>query len=519
MIRFSSLGLAALSGLAAGAAQAQTPPPPADTTPPAVLDAPVQTAPPAPTADAAPPAPTDAPPPPPTVTVPPPALIIASDLRAPDLFSGAPGPTGFHPTLWDGASADLARLAAPMAAQKPLSPAFAAFALRLFSTSAHAPDGAAADADLAAARIGVVLALGGAAQAQTMLGHTPGVAASPALSQVAAETDLVLGQDDQACQVGDALTQGKDQPYFRRLRAFCLIRAGSADAAQLTFDLASSQARDDVYKRLMSAAISKTPPGPADMSNGLNFALSSFLKLDLTPALPAAWRPILVAMTKDEAADPGLRQAAQTQLNAHGPGDPPVIAAPVLIPLEAGDLKSARAARAQIERNDAAGATVLELALIDAALTTAEGKPNAEVMDQLVERGVSGDPSEHLRAQQAAALYGALGAAVSSQARAEFASFDLGRSPASQARLYELQMVRAVGDAALLSLWLGADAGPAGPPPVERAEIVRALMRSGFGENARAIALEGLIGLITPPPPPPPEPKAKAPPRRKRHAR
>ena len=52
------------------------------------------------------------------------------------------------------------------------------------------------------------------------------------------------------------------------------------------------------------------------------------------------------------------------------------------------------------------------------------------------------------------------------------------------------------GDAALLSLWLAADAGTAGPPALERARIVRALRGFGFAQDARNVALEGLIGLI-----------------------
>ncbi len=405
-----------------------------------------------------------------------------------------------------------------MAAQKPLSPAAQAFAHRLLSTGGQAPDGGGADADLAAARINAVLALGDAAGARAMLDHTPGVTASPSLSQVAAETDLVLGQDDQACQVGDSLAQGKDQPYFRRLRAFCLVRAGNTDAAQLAFDLADSQAKDQVYKRLMSAAVSGTAPGDASLRNGLDLALSQQLKLDLTPAIGSAWAPILVAIAGGPAyADP-IRVAATAKLKAQGYGDPPTVAAPVLIPLEAGDVKSARAARVQIERNDAAGATVLELALIDAALTTAEGHIDPAVMDQLVERGAAGDPNDHLRAQQAAALYAALGAPMTGQARAEFAAFDLGRSSASQARLLELQLASAGGDAALLSLWLAADAGPGGPPPTERAQIVHALAAAGFDQDARAFALEGFIGLITPPPAQPApvsEPKAHKHPRKR----
>ena len=475
MTRSTAVCLAALTWLAAGASGAQTRP-------------------------AAPPS-----------TVAAPAPVKAASLRAPDLFAATTGPTGLPDTVWRGASADLARTVMPLVSQKPMTLAAVFFAHRLFVTGAQAPDGAGADVDLAAARVNAVLALGDPSGARLMLDHTPGVPASPALSQAAAETDLMLGQVDQACQVGDALTQGKDAPYFRRLRAFCLVRAGSNDAAQLAYDLADAQSSDSIYKRLISAALFGSPPGPASLRNGLDLALSQQLKLDLTPAVGSAPAPILAVLASNPAYPDAVRAAAAAVRNGTlGYPNPPVVAAPVLIPLEANDLKSARAARSEIERNDAAGATVLELALIDAALTAAEGRADQAVMDQLVERGTAGEVKDRLRAQQAAALYGALGAPMSAQARAEFAAFDLGRAAGSQARLLELQMASSAGDVALLTLWLSADSGSGGPLPAVRAQIVRALDHAGFKAHARAYAVEGLIGLLSPPPALAP-PKARAP--------
>lgn len=493
MTRSTPVCFAAVAWLAAGAALAQAPPaeaPPAAAPAPAAVTAPTPAAPP----------PADEPPPAPA-TVAPPAPVKSASLRPPDLFAATTGPTGISESLWQGSSADLARTVFPLVAQKPLTLAGAAFAHRLLVTGGQAPDGAEADADLAAARIGAVLALGDPTGARIMLDRTPGVSASPALSQVSAETQLVLGQTDQACKVGEALTQGKDQPYFRRLRAFCLIRAGAVDEAQLAYDLADAQAKDAIYKRLIGAALFGTAPGAPSLRNGLDLALSQQLKLDLTPALDGAWAPILAVLSSDPAYPDGFRAAATAaRLKPYAYPDPSVIAAPVLIPLQAGDLKSARAARVQIERNDAAGATVLELALIDAALTTAEGRADAAVMDQLVERGTAGEAADRLRAQQAAALYAALGAPMSGQARAQFAAFDLSRSSASQARMLELDLAPSAGDRALLALWLATDAGSGGPAPVDRARIVRVLSQAGFKANAQTFALEGLIGLLSPPP-------------------
>jgi hypothetical protein len=410
--------------------------------------------------------------------------VQAAPLQAPDLFSADAGrSTGLTSDLWKGASADLARRVIPMAATRPLSPAAGVFAVRVMSTSATAPEGAGFDADLAAARIAVVLSGGDPLGARTMLEHTPGVRQSAALSQVAAEADLVLGREDEACTLGDTLAAGKDAPYFRRLRAYCLVKAGDKAGAQLAYDLTAEQAKDDIYKRLMSAAVSGAPAAgqPASLRNGLEYALSKRLGLDLVPALDKAWPPIAAAVAQDPSAPAALQAAAAAQL-----------------------------ARRQA---DLGKASSLNPVVLQAAQSLADNRLTPDLAEQLAAQGASGQGV----AQQALALYAAAGAPGAARVRAAFAGFDLGPARASQARMLELDAVSAAGnrgDTALLALWLMADAGEAGPGVADRARIVRALNRAGFGEDARRYALEGVLGVQTLAPPPtalaPPPPKAVA---------
>jgi hypothetical protein len=411
--------------------------------------------------------------------------VQAAPLRAPDLFSSDAGhATGLPPDLWRGSSFDLARTVIPMVAVKPMSPAAAAFAIHVMSTSASAPDGGGSDPDLAAARINVVLSLGDPAGARTMLDHTPGVRQSAALSQVAAETNLVLGREDEACSLVDTLAAGKDAPYFRRLRAYCLVRAGDKPGAQLAYDLTEEQAKDDIYKRLMSAAVSGAPATgqQASLRNGLEYALSKRLGLDLAPALDKAWAPITTMVARDASAP---------------------------VPLQA--IAAARVARRQADLNQAAS---LNPVVRDAAASLADNKLTPELAEQLAAQGNSGQAV----AQQALALYAAAGAPGTGRVRAVFATFNVGAARANQARMLELDAVStggARGDAALLALWLMTDAGEAGPAPADRARIVRGLNRAGFGEDARRYALEGILGLQPPvvaAAPPPLTAVAKAPP-------
>jgi hypothetical protein len=116
----------------------------------------------------------------------------------------------------------------------------------------------------------------------------------------AAEAALITGADDKACKIGEALSVERGAPYWLRLRAFCQALAGQHDAAQLTFSLAAQQTKDADYARLMNALLSGTPAGAANLKNGINYALSRKLGLDVSsaaavatasPALKAAVKP------------------------------------------------------------------------------------------------------------------------------------------------------------------------------------------------------------------------------------
>ena len=106
----------------------------------------------------------------------------------------------------------------------------------------------------------------------------------------------LIDREDEACGLADNLAAGKDGPYFRRLRAYCLFKAGDKAGAQLAYDLTAEQAKDDIYKRLMGAAVTGGPPGEASLRNGIEYALSRRLGLDLTPAIDKAWAPVVTTI-------------------------------------------------------------------------------------------------------------------------------------------------------------------------------------------------------------------------------
>ncbi len=350
-----------------------------------------------------------------------------------DLFSTGRD-TGLGEDVWKGSSADIARAVIPSLATRPLSPAGVDLARRLLAQASAAPTGAGADLELAVARARALLALGAAEDASLVLDRTPGVADHADLSQLAAEAALISEQNDKACRIADNLTDGRGGLYWLRLRAFCQARAGKTDEAQLTFSLAGAQAKDVTTARLLAAFINGAgDPGPPSLHTGLGFALSGALKLDLTPAL--------------QDAAPAIRRRWELK-------NPPTPA------IEA-------------PRSDP--------------------KPLFDQADSAT------DPKARARLQAAAAIAAALGGDLGDADRARLDGFELGRSEAPAARLMALNIAAEAGlkgETALLALQIDQAAGAAGPAPVDRYWIIRALERVGLKTDAQAFAAQGLNALM-----------------------
>ncbi len=462
------------------------------------------------------------------------AQVQVQSLAPPDLFSTAAAQTDLGPDLWKGTAPDIARDVLPKLAARPLSPAFADLARRVLATGANGPAGVGNDPDLGAARAMALIALGEAAGADAVLDRAPGVANSAALSLAAAEAALIRSDDDKACRIGEALTVDRGAGYWLRLRAFCQAHAGQADAAQLTFSLAQQQTPkqggDADYARLMGALLSGTAPGGANLRNGINYALSRKLGLDIAAALATASPAVKPAitppgppppplagldLTAQETSDlaflrqarglPAFIEAARSSApsiavlaKAQAPLRDPVLFARAA--LVAGDLPTAQLIRSRLTQDQIPGATITDLALLDAMLSAASGKPDSQTLDRLVERGAQNGAQNGGKspAQPAALLLASLGGAMSSEARGQFANFDLGRQAGSTARLVLIDDAAAAGlkgETALLALSVATEAGATGPAPADRARIARGLARVGLVADARAVVVEGLLAL------------------------
>jgi hypothetical protein len=376
--------------------------------------------------------------------------VEVSTLAAPDAFTTPGRDTGLPADLWRGASIKTAGTVLPLLGAKTLSPVAAALARRVLATGAPGPPSSGQDAVLAAARASALIAQGDAKAAAVILVRAPGIDRNPDLGRAAAESALLSGDDARACNLAQGLSSGRDDVYWLRLRAYCQAIAGLATEAQLTFELAQSQAKDPVFGRLMSAKLSGSGnPGPASLRSGLDYALSRSLGLDLAAAKPS---PAVAAALS--AADPA----------------PPVLD-PAGVP---------------------ADVSVLANAL-------AKGEPVRDaVVQAMLEVAGSTDPKARARGQAAAALALALSGPLTPETRGEIAALTVPEGKAPVGRSLALEAAgdqKLMGEAALLSLWTCADAGPAGLALGDRVRIVRALHAVGLDADARAFALEGLLAL------------------------
>ncbi|MDQ0466625.1 hypothetical protein QO010_004421 [Caulobacter ginsengisoli] len=393
--------------------------------------------------------------------------IETTPLSGLDLFSA--GNPGLGADLWRGSSAEIARATIPAIGTKPLSPAARRLAIRLLSTGANAPEGAGSDPALAAARARALIALGEPAAANASVERAPNMAANEPLSQAAAEAALLVGDDARACAIGEALQSGRDGVYWLKLRAYCQAIANQPGAS-LTLTLALEKAKDPVYARLMAALVAGAgDPGAPSDRNGLERALSRRLNLPLPPAPHIDPIPPTTGMA-------GVDEVREA--------------------IALGDPQSAKASRAGLVQDAAAGLTANTLAMLDALIAAATGDNLGPTLDRLIERGDLGGPKS--AAQPAAIILAALGGATSPDARAEFARFDVGKTAASPARLAALDRAAEAGlkgETALLVLSIAQDAGAAGPAPADRARIIQALRKVGLEVAARDFAVEGLMAL------------------------
>ncbi|ADM09970.1 hypothetical protein PB2503_09589 [Parvularcula bermudensis HTCC2503] len=142
-------------------------------------------------------------------------------------------------TLWQGADRDEVEtllMAVPDTFSEPL---YRELLRRVLLSPGAGPE--RADNALAGQKFLKVARAGYYRDAASLAGIVSGSGQDPALSQVVAYKELLDGEVDQACARGEALREGRSDPFWITLRYVCYAHAGEDAAADLTLGLLRRQ--------------------------------------------------------------------------------------------------------------------------------------------------------------------------------------------------------------------------------------------------------------------------------------
>ena len=264
----------------------------------------------------------------------------------------------------------------------------------------------------------------------------------------------------------------------------------AASAARLGFPTPEAYVAVAAIPADLAAADQPGPTGEAGLVALLRATTDLSLKEQAIVALlkRAKDGPEFLALAR--LAAPGIAQV----MAAH-----PVLREPALIAMAAaaaGDLDSARAARAEVGQGGPPPAP-LDLALLDALIAAAgDGPPDEAIADSLAAAAGQADAPARARAAAALALLAGLGAPLGPDVRFGLSAVDLGPGGLTPGQGMALGLAVDAGRLGDVALYvLQASPGAAGPASGDRAHLVRALFRAGLKADARASAVEGLLAL------------------------
>lgn len=159
---------------------------------------------------------------------------------------------GLDQNLWQGTRAERAVYLLNTVDVLQLEPAVADM-LRIVVLTGGVPPEAESEqeeADYAKARLKAILDLGEMGAAQSIIGRTLSLSNDTTLK---ADMALMAGDNIAACEVADRIIEGRGEPEWARLRAFCHVIRDEIPAAEVTIDiLRSTDYADPSYFTLMS---------------------------------------------------------------------------------------------------------------------------------------------------------------------------------------------------------------------------------------------------------------------------
>ncbi len=233
---------------------------------------------------------------------------------ATDAFSaGAPSKViGTLPSdLWRGAAVPEIAALLHDAPAAPSTPGVGEALRRTLLSPGTAPTGSTPA--LGGLKLRAFARSGSAEEARTIASLSNAPQSEPFTAEALATADLLSDATAAACGRGQRLADGRDTPFWLKLRVLCYAAAGETDAAGLTLDLLREQGElgstDEAFLTPLAFGGALTSPPPPETA--LHLAILRRLKspITLTARAPAEGG-VLRAIATDSNIDPATRVIA-----------------------------------------------------------------------------------------------------------------------------------------------------------------------------------------------------------------
>lgn len=259
----------------------------------------------------------------------PPEAVETAPL-ARDAFSTGtltPATGALPPNLWRNAKPDTLEFLLENAPSRPATPAIGEAMRRTLLSPGAGPD-ASSDA-LGGKKLLALARAGFLEEAATIASLSSARRGDPWTGQAEAVRDLLRGDAPNACRRGERLTDGREDPFWVKLRVLCYAVADERDAADLSLGILRDQygisPEDDLY--LTAIATGAAPETAPAATTALQYAIARALELPATPELlDEADGGVLIAIVNDEAAAISVRVSAAQRAVAMDVLDPAQLA-------------------------------------------------------------------------------------------------------------------------------------------------------------------------------------------------
>ena len=161
--------------------------------------------------------------------------------------------------MWQGSERLVLDILLPKLPTATISPVLNDLARRLLLTEAPMPEGVTSGGSAVAMRLERLAHAGHFGDVLALADKIKNVAAIPEVLPPVIKAQLMTGRSSEACQTSAKKQEGRDQPFWLKLRAICFVLNNEPAAADLTAGLLRDQGvQDDTFFTLVNQATSGT---------------------------------------------------------------------------------------------------------------------------------------------------------------------------------------------------------------------------------------------------------------------